>query len=382
MKCILHLTNNPNLGSTSRILQSWLLLGRENGVKGIVGAQKDGAFAKWLRENSIDCQINPMPWFNRFWPLASLWQAWKLARWARKKDVQIIHCNEHNVYPFALVLRRFLNRPIVCHVRFAMDRGFCEWAFGGPGRQPDALLWTSRQQAADCSEAIAGIIPPEKQHLIYLGLNLEEFGTLSTGREETRKSWGFEPDEIVLGTASALKPIKRLEEYVELVARIASRHPGVVGVLAGDAPAGEDAYRAQILECIRKTGLGRRFRWLGNLEDIEPFHHAVDIFVSTSEYETFGNSVCEAMACRRPVVAYRGGSVHEVLGDAGIVLQTGDLDGAVQAVDKLVLDPKLRVELGNKARNRVAECFDPAKSFERLIGVYEGLLVPSSLDAQ
>src|SRR6267378_1023997 len=53
---ILHLTNNPNLGSTSRILQSWLLLGRENGVKGIVGAQKDGAFAKWLRENSIDCQ--------------------------------------------------------------------------------------------------------------------------------------------------------------------------------------------------------------------------------------------------------------------------------------------------------------------------------------
>src|SRR5258708_11604702 len=308
---ILHLTNNPNLGSTSRILQSWLLLGRENGVKGIVGAQKEGAFAEWLRENSIDFQINPMPWLSRRWPFACLSHPWKLARWARTKDVEIIHCNEHNVYPFALVLRRFLNRPIVCHVRFAMDRGFCEWAFGGPGRQPDALLWTSRQQAADCSEAIAGIIPPEKQHLIYLGLNLEEFGTLSTGREETRKSWGFEPDEIVLGTASALKPIKRLEEFIDLVARIASRHPSVVGVLAGDAPVGEDAYREQLLERIRNTGLGKRFRWLGNLENIEPFHHAVDIFVSTSNSETFGNSVCEAMACRRPVVAYHGGPVPD-----------------------------------------------------------------------
>jgi glycosyltransferase involved in cell wall biosynthesis len=100
--------------------------------------------------------------------------------------------------------------------------------------------------------------------------------------------------------------------------------------------------------------------------------------VSTSDYETFGNSVCEAMACRRPVVAYQGGSVHEVLGDAGIVLQTGDLEGAVQAVEKLVLDPNFRRELGNKARNRVAEYFNPARSFERLIGVYEGLLAPSS----
>src|SRR5260370_31929133 len=119
---------------------------------------------------------------------------------------------------------------------------------------------------------------------------------------------------------------------------------------------------------------------MGSLQNIEPFHHAVDIFVSTSNYETFGNSVCEAMDCRRPVVAYRGGAVHEVLGDAGIVLQTGDLERAVQAVEKLVLDPKLRIKLGNKARNRVAECFNPAKSFEQLIGVYEGLLAPSSLE--
>jgi glycosyltransferase involved in cell wall biosynthesis len=379
---VLYLTDNPNLGSTARILQNWLLLGREKRIEGIVGARQDGAFVTWLRDNSIDYQINPMPWLDRQRPWTSLLQAWKLARWARKRGIQIIHCNEHNVYPFALVLRRFLNRPLVCHVRFALERKFCEWAFEGRGRQPDALLWTSRQQAEDCSEAVAGIIPPENQHLVYLGVNLNRFGLLSLQREKNRRGWGFEPDEIVLGTASAMKPIKRLEEYVELVARIASRHPRVVGVIAGDAPAGRNAYREQLLEQIRKTGLGRRFRWLGNLEDIEPFHHAVDIFVSTSDYETFGNSVCEAMACRRPVVAYQGGSVHEVLGDAGIVLQTGDLEGAVQAVEKLVLDPNFRRELGNKARNRVANSFNPARSFEQLIGVYEGLLAPSSLEGQ
>ena len=64
-----------------------------------------------------------------------------VARWARRVRVDVIHCNEHNVYPFARLLRRLLARPIVCHVRYRFDRGFAEWAFANR-RQPDALLWT------------------------------------------------------------------------------------------------------------------------------------------------------------------------------------------------------------------------------------------------
>jgi glycosyltransferase involved in cell wall biosynthesis len=96
--------------------------------------------------------------------------------------------------------------------------------------------------------------------------------------------------------------------------------------------------------------------------------------VSTSEYETFGNSVCEAMACARPVAAYRGGSVAEVLGDTGLVVETGDLDGLTAAVERLVAAPYLRQSLGQAARQRVAEHFNPRKSFEQLLGIYASLL--------
>jgi glycosyltransferase involved in cell wall biosynthesis len=96
--------------------------------------------------------------------------------------------------------------------------------------------------------------------------------------------------------------------------------------------------------------------------------------VSTSEYETFGNSVCEAMACERPVAAYRGGSVAEVVGDAGLIVETGDLDGLTAAVERLILDAELRQRLGQVARQRVANCFNARKSFEQLVGLYQSLL--------
>jgi glycosyltransferase involved in cell wall biosynthesis len=374
---VLFLTNNPNLGSTARILQSWLLLGRRDGPAGRVVVQKPGDFARWLADQGFPHRIDPMPWPDRNWPVPSLWHAWRVARWARRVGVDVIHCNEHNVYPFALLLRRLLRRSLVCHVRFRVEREFCAWAFGGR-RRPDALLWTSHQQREDCAAAVAGIVPPDRQHTVYLGLDLGTFGALAAGRAATRAAWGFAPDEIVIGTATALRPHKRVEDFIDMVAALAREDPRVVGVVAGDAPPGDEVYRDKIVRRIGETGLGRRLIWAGNLEPVEPFYHASDVFVSTSEYETFGNSVCEAMACGRPVAAYRGGSVHEVVGDVGRVVANGDVPALTAAVRELVGRPDLRAELGARGRQRVADEFDPAASLRRVRAIYAGLAHPGT----
>lgn len=370
---ILYLTTNPNLGSTARILQSWVTLGPREGIRGRVAARGPGPLADWLAAEGVPHRVDPMPLPDRQRPLPGLWHAWRLARWARRGGVQIIHCNEHDLYPFGALLKRMLNLPIVCHVRFRISRPFCEWAFRGE-RAPDALLWTSRQQREDSAEAIEGIVPPERQRILYLGLDLETYGTMAAGREATRASWGVRPGEIVVGTASALKPVKRIEDFIGLVAELARRDERVVGVVAGDAMPGDEAYGESLRRMAEARGLGRRLRWLGHLEPVEPFHHACDVFVSTSEYETFGNSVCEAMACRRPVAAYRGGSVHEVVGDTGLVVETGDLPALVDAVARLVESPELREGLGAEGRSRVAERFNPSVGVRELAGVYRAIL--------
>jgi L-malate glycosyltransferase len=371
---VLFITNNPNLGSTARILRSWLLLGRQDGLQGRVVTQRPGDLSAWLEAQAIPHRIDQMPLPDWRWPFPSLRHAWELARWARRGRVEIIHCNEHDVYPFGLLLRRMLNRPLVCHVRFRISRPYCEWVFGGVRRQPDALLWTSRQQRDDSTSAIEGLVPLDRQQVLYLGLDLGMFGTLAGGREQTRRDWDVRPGEIVIGTASAWKPIKRIEDFITMVAQLAHDDVRVVGVIAGDVMPGQEAYREELLRRIASTGLGRRLRWVGHMEPIEPFYHACDIFVSTSEYETFGNSVCEAMACRRPVAAYRGGSVHEVVDNAGWIVDTGDLPALTIAVRELVRRPDLREELGRRGHRRVAEQFNPAKSLQQLKRIYASLL--------
>lgn len=370
---ILYLTSNPNIGSTTRILQCWLRYGGEYGHKNHVIVSQNGDFSRWLTEAAVEHTVVSMLPPDRARPWVCVRQLAQILLWLKRVHIDIIHCNEHDLYPFANLLRRILRRPIVCHVRFRIGRPYCEWVFTGRKR-PDALLWTSQQQQDDCFEAVRGLVPEESQYLVPLGIDMNHFGSMVDSRESMRRSWGVDSHEIVIGSASALRPIKRIDDFVTLAARLSQDHPRSRFVLAGRVMPGDEEYGKNLQRQITETGLGDRLRVLGHLEPIEPFLHAIDIFVSTSEYETFGNSVCEAMACRRPVVAYSGGSVREVVGNAGLVVPTGDLASLHAATDSLIRDQSLRSKLGEAAYQRVKREFDPAMSFRKVVEIYRQLV--------
>jgi glycosyltransferase involved in cell wall biosynthesis len=371
---VLMLTNNPNLGASARVLQSWLPMARDHNVHPVVVMQARGPLTDWLADEQFPHLVDPMPGPDIRRPLPALWHAWRIWRWARRFRPQLIHCHEHNLHPFALVLRRITGLPLVCYVHYRLDRGFAHWAFGRASRLPDALLWTSDQQRIDSHSATEGIIPPYRQYRVPLGLDVNCFRADASLRREVRARWQIDDDQVVIGSANALRPRKRVHEFVQLVTDLAKRYPRVVGLVAGSAMPGDEEYAAQITEQVNRAQLGDRLRMLGNLDQIEPFMHAIDVFVSTSEYETFGMSVCEAMACTRPVAAYSGGSVHEVVGSAGCIVPTGDLAALTDAVEHLVVDGDYRAELGAAARQRVVEQFDTQASFNQLHMIYEDLL--------
>jgi glycosyltransferase involved in cell wall biosynthesis len=84
--------------------------------------------------------------------------------------------------------------------------------------------------------------------------------------------------------------------------------------------------------------------------------------------------VCEAMACSRPVVAYAGGSIPEVMGDVGWLVPVGDLAGLTGAVQQLIASPERRLRVGKLGRERVERMFNPSQSLHTLNAIYEGLL--------
>jgi glycosyltransferase involved in cell wall biosynthesis len=95
---------------------------------------------------------------------------------------------------------------------------------------------------------------------------------------------------------------------------------------------------------------------------IPAYHQTLNISVnpSTLESESFGVSVVEAMAMKKPVIVSEIGGLKEVVKDnvTGLYVKPMDTDSIVSALQRLINDPELRIELGEKARKHVVREYD------------------------
>lgn len=104
-----------------------------------------------------------------------------------------------------------------------------------------------------------------------------------------------------------------------------------------------------------------------------------DIITVPSIFKGFGLTALEAMAVKRPVVASTAGGLPEVLGsDAGILVTPGDPVALSDALEKLIVDPDLRAQLGKAGRQRVEEKFELSRIATQLSEVYSDMVVASA----
>ncbi|WP_405838003.1 glycosyltransferase family 4 protein [Streptomyces sp. NBC_01518] len=147
--------------------------------------------------------------------------------------------------------------------------------------------------------------------------------------------------ELLVGYVGRLAP----EKQIELLAGTCGL-PGVRVVVVGDGPS-----RPHLDEALPgAVFLGRRTG-----HELARIFASLDIFVHTGPFETFCQTVQEAMASGVPVVAPAAGGPLDLVahGRTGFLFPPRDEGAVTDAVRTLAADPALRAEYGTAARAMV-----------------------------
>lgn len=146
-------------------------------------------------------------------------------------------------------------------------------------------------------------------------------------------------------------------------------------VIAGAPHTGNERVFPPLEPAIRQHGLEGRVVLTGRVTDAEKraLYQAAYVYVTPSEYEGFGLTPLEAMACGVPAIVADRTSLPEVVGDAGLLVEPsiGDLAGAIVA---LMTDEVRRDALSAASLARAAEfswqkaARDTAEVYQELVG--------------
>lgn len=209
---------------------------------------------------------------------------------------------------------------------------------------------------------------PERVRTIVNGIDAAAFQRHRAWVPEARRRFGLRDGEIALGAIGRLEMQKRFDVLLEAFAHLHRQRPETRLLIAG-----EGTLRASLEEEIARLGLGCAVRLLGHCGDVVSLHHALDLFVQSSDYEGTPNVVLEAMALETPVVATAVGGTAELIenGVHGLLLPPGDPQRLAQTMALALVQPAGRVAA---ARRRVEGPLSFEARMHKVEAIYEELV--------
>jgi glycosyltransferase involved in cell wall biosynthesis len=179
------------------------------------------------------------------------------------------------------------------------------------------------------------------------------------------------PDQYILfvGTFEPRKNLGGLlRAYAELRAEMRDAPPLVI--------AGRRGWLFQDMFVLaEQLHLGKSIIWLDNPSDgdLPALYGAASVFCLPSRYEGFGLPVLEAMACGTPVVVSERGSLPEVVGEAGLLVNPDDPNSIAAGLTKVLSDSVLSADLRRRGLTW-AQAFTWRKTAELTLAVYHRVL--------
>ncbi|HTS13012.1 MAG TPA: glycosyltransferase family 4 protein [Candidatus Limnocylindrales bacterium] len=185
---------------------------------------------------------------------------------------------------------------------------------------------------------------------------------------------------IVLAVArlAASERYKGIDRLILATANLRTKIPDLSLVVVGG---GDDLERHKQL--ARDADIADRVRFFDDISsaDLAAFYAHADVFALPSTGEGFGFVFLEAMAFAKSVIGVRAGGVPDIIanGENGLLVEAGDSNGLQRALENLLINERLRSEMGQRGAQIVRAEYQFATFRSRIREILNNCLLESKI---
>jgi L-malate glycosyltransferase len=361
---VLLMARELDLGGSERQMTEIALGLDRNRFDPHVGAfRPQGLRADDLRAAGVPVMHLPVYSFRS---AAALRGVWQLASYIRRHKIRLVHTFDAPTTVYAAAVTHYLTSA----VSVSSQRGH-------RGLTPEMrrlLRWTDRLVdgvVVNCEYLNSHLVrdegvPAKRVHVCYNGVDFRKFRPGPRLRGPLLRD-----DALVIGTVCAMRPEKGLTTLVDAFARIRTIRPRMKLAFVGSG-----AMLDELQQHAKQAGIFADCVWQGATSEVPQWLRTFDIFVLPSVEEAFSNSLIEAMACGRAVVASNVGGNIELIrhGENGLLFQSRNVEALSEALRCLIDDGHFRQQLATSAERYVRARFSRETSANRMSQIYDELL--------
>lgn len=208
-------------------------------------------------------------------------------------------------------------------------------------------------------------VPAQQIIAVPTGIDLRRFDPTRPDLLDMRQHFGIPREAFVIGIVAVLRRAKGHRFLLQAVKRLAPEFPQIKLLIAGTGPQEQN-----IKNLIKELGLGEQVLMLGLQDDIPNLLRALDVFVLPAQEEALGTALIEATAMGVPVIATRIGGIPEVVGEAGLLFESEDVEALVQHLRTLIRSPELAARMREQGIARARQFYDENLMVRRTEEIY------------
>ncbi|KAA3658314.1 MAG: glycosyltransferase [Calditrichaeota bacterium] len=349
--------------------------GKENGIVNIVNNTDSEIFENYIitfiKGGSLHKMVKPerckIVSTGRKWGNDST-LPFKVAGRLRENDVHMLHTHAWSTLIEGYGGAKLARTPVIIHGEHGTMKDD-----SSKHRIIQRFIWDRFDKILSVSEVLSDQLakrigyPREKIQTLVNGVDLDKFID-HRHLENYKEIVDLPADTPVFGSVGRLVQVKNYPLLLRSAKKVFEKMPNARLLLVGAGP-----LYPETKAMIQELGIAEKtifIRWRKNIPD---YIRAMDVFILPSFSEGMSNTILEAMACSRTVIATDVGGNPELVDNnkTGMLVPSDDDEAMSAAIIDLLHNTEKRRTFAAAGRRKVEEQY----TFQQMIRRYEKLYI-------